>query len=66
MSVRTSARQLINARQVAESLAVPVRAVYVLVDRGELPGYKVGRRLRFDETEVERFLETRRVNGAAT
>lgn len=56
---------LLSAGQVASQLGLSVRAIYVLVGRGELTGYKLGRRLRFDSVDIERFLDTRRINEAA-
>jgi putative molybdopterin biosynthesis protein len=52
--------ELVRAQEVADSLALPLRAVYVLVEQGELPAYRLGRRLRFDRSDIRRFLEDRR------
>lgn len=56
--------QLLNAVSVAELLAIPVRSVWVLAERGELDHYRVGdRRLRFAIEDVEAFLERGRVSA---
>lgn len=39
--------------QVAEYLSIPASTLYKLKAKGALRGYKVGRSLRFDRTEVD-------------
>lgn len=62
MSLDESSTGLLNVRQVASRLGVAPRRVYVLVERGELSGYKLGRNLRFHLSDIESFLEGRRIN----
>ena len=57
--------QLLDVRQVAALLSVPVRTVYVLAERRELAHYKLGRRLRFSADEVATYLESRYVDAEA-
>jgi excisionase family DNA binding protein len=44
----------------AERLRLPVRTLYALVDRNEIPALRVGRLLRFRWDEVVDALEARR------
>ena len=39
--------------EVADLLGITVRALYRLIDEGELPAYKVGRLIRLRTAEVE-------------
>lgn len=54
----------------ADELALVLRCqpekVYRLAARGELPSYKVEGRRLFEQGEVVRWLESRRVNGPAS
>ncbi len=51
---------LLTSSQVAEQLAVSVRTVERLVERGELVATRVGRSLRFTEADVAAFVERAR------
>jgi excisionase family DNA binding protein len=46
--------RLIDARRLADELGMPVRTVYGLAARGELPHHRIGRAVRFDLSEVLR------------
>lgn len=46
----------INA--LAEYLGVPKSTLYKLQQRGQLPSYKVGRKLLFDATEIDDHIKT--------
>lgn len=46
----------LNLKQVANHLGVSEKTIYRLVDRGELPAFKVGRQWRFYKQEVESWL----------
>lgn len=52
---------LLDAPSVAQLLAIPVRSVWVLAERGELHHYKLGRRLRFSSEDVQAFIDRARV-----
>lgn len=47
---------LLDVPAVAEILRVPITAVYVLAERGQLAHYKIGRRIRFRLADVELLL----------
>jgi excisionase family DNA binding protein len=55
-----------NADQVAEYLALPSRkAVYEAARRGEIPCYRLGRRLRFRREELDAVLLRQRQCASA-
>ena len=43
---------LIDAQELAGRLGKPVRTIYDLAARGDLPHYRIGRGIRFDLAEV--------------
>ncbi|MCA9696016.1 MAG: helix-turn-helix domain-containing protein [Myxococcales bacterium] len=48
---------LLRAEEVAALIRVSRQAVYIMVDRGEIPGVtKLGRRLRFRRDAIEAWL----------
>jgi excisionase family DNA binding protein len=50
----------------ADMLGMSVRDLFRLVDRGELPAYRIDGRVRLRRSEVERIRDQRRgTNGAA-
>jgi excisionase family DNA binding protein len=51
---------LLTAAQLADLLGFSAATVVDWSERGELPSFKVGGRLRFRESEVEAWLEQRR------
>jgi excisionase family DNA binding protein len=50
----------------ADMLGVSVRDLFGLVDRGELPAYRIDGRVRLRRSEVERIREQRRGTNGAT
>jgi len=53
-------RQLIDLQEAAEFLGTTVRHLRRLVGGRAIPHYKVGGKVRFDEGELERWLDDRR------
>lgn len=53
----------LNAIQVAELLKITKNTVYELVKRGELPGYKVGKKLRIDKSDVLEYINKQKGNN---
>ncbi|MBN2527769.1 MAG: helix-turn-helix domain-containing protein [Deltaproteobacteria bacterium] len=52
----------LNADQAFEYLAMPSRkALYEAVRRGDIPAYRIGRRLRFHRLELDEFLKNHRL-----
>jgi excisionase family DNA binding protein len=57
MNELAKAEPLIGVRDVAARLGVGVRAVYLLVEDGSLPHFRIGRRrIRFSPEQVESYL----------
>ena len=52
--------RLLTAREVADLLSFSPGTIVDWYERRELPGFRVGGRLRFRETEVLAWLETKR------
>lgn len=48
---------LLTAAQVAKILQVSEAHVYVLAKKGELPSVRFGRVVRFDEDELDAFIQ---------
>lgn len=51
----------LTAVEVAELLKITKNTVYELVKRGELPGYKVGKKLRIDKEDVDNYINNQKV-----
>lgn len=51
----------LTAVEVAELLKITKNTVYELVKRGELPGYKVGKKLRIDKDDVENYINSQKI-----
>ena len=56
---------LLCIEEVADRLSVSVRFVRRLVDERRIRFYKIGRYVRFDAADVERFIESGRVDAIA-
>ncbi len=56
---------LLCIEEVADRLGVSVRFVRRLVDERRIRFYKIGRYVRFDAADVERFIESGRVDAIA-
>jgi excisionase family DNA binding protein len=54
----------LTTAEVAELLSVCDRTVTKLKNSGELPGFRVGNRLRFLLTDVDKWIERQRVADA--
>ena len=50
----------LSTADAAERLGIGRRGVEVLVERGELPAYKIGRLVRYRLSDLDEFIETRR------
>lgn len=51
---------MLTAAELAEILGFASGTVVDWYERGELPGYRIGGRLRFRESEVAEWIEQRR------
>jgi nitrogen PTS system EIIA component len=57
--------RLLTARELADLLGFSASTIVDWAERGELPAFKLGGRLRFRESEALQWLEERRVAGGA-
>ena len=57
--------RLLTARQLADLLGFSPATVVDWAEAGKLPAFKVGGRLRFRESEVEGWLEHRRLETSS-
>ena len=46
--------------EVAELLKITKNTVYELIKRGELPAYKVGKKLRIDKEDINNYINNQR------
>ena len=46
--------------EVAEILKITKNTVYELIKRGELPAYKVGKKLRIDKEDIENYINNQK------
>jgi excisionase family DNA binding protein len=58
-------RPLLTVEEVALRLTLPRRAVYVLVEQGQISCYRIGRRIRFAPEHVSAFLDSHRQENRA-
>jgi excisionase family DNA binding protein len=57
--------RLVNVQQAAQYLAVSVSTLYGWVYQRRIPFVKVGRALRFDVSDLDRFIESNRIRPRA-
>lgn len=50
----------LNAMEVAQMLNITKNTVYEMIKRGELPSYKVGRKIRIDKSDVENYINSQK------
>ncbi|MEF9951927.1 MAG: helix-turn-helix transcriptional regulator [Clostridium sp.] len=53
----------LSAVEVAELLHITKNTVYELVKRGDLPGYKVGKKLRIDKLDVDNYISCQKLTN---
>ncbi len=53
-------RELLDVKQVREILHLSERSVFRLIKRKELKGFKVGREWRFEQSDIDDFIERQR------
>jgi excisionase family DNA binding protein len=54
---------LLTVEDVAHRLSLRPQAVYSLVERRKIACFRIGRRIRFDESQIADFLARSRVEG---
>lgn len=60
---RTRMEPLIGTEEVSKILGLSARTIYSLVNRGDLPAYRLGRLVKFKPAEVRDFVEASRIGG---
>ena len=59
--------ELINYRDAAKQLGLPLGTLYAMVHQNRIPHIRLGRRLvRFDPRQLEEFIDAHRVETAAS
>lgn len=48
---------ILNARDVAKSLAIDIGTVYAKCEKGEIPHFKIGNRYKFRQADISAWLE---------
>jgi len=52
--------KLLTTKQVQEMLGVSERTIFNFMERGDLKGFKVGRSWRFEESDIEEYINRQR------
>ena len=50
----------LNVIEVAQMLDITKNTVYEMIKRGELPAYKVGRKIRVDKSDIENYINSQK------
>ncbi|MGH9266810.1 MAG: helix-turn-helix domain-containing protein [Acidimicrobiales bacterium] len=53
--------QWLGTAEAAERLGITPRTLYRLIDEGQLPANKIGRVIRVQGADIERFIEATRI-----
>ncbi|MGH2636100.1 MAG: helix-turn-helix domain-containing protein [Actinomycetota bacterium] len=61
---RQAGDRLLTVAEVAATMRVSNMTVYRLIKSGELPAIRVGKNYRIRESDMDRYLEQRQVEGA--
>ena len=56
----------LSTKEASERLGVTLRSLYRFIDEGDLVAYKFGRVIRFQESDVDRFIEASRISPGAS
>ena len=56
-------KEFYTVKELAELLCVKPLTIYRMVQRKELPHYKIGRSVRFRRDDIEAYLKSRRKPG---
>lgn len=53
----------LNTKEAAEFLRISPNSLRIMVCRGEIPSYRLGKRLRFKKSELDKLLESSKIEG---
>lgn len=56
--------KIVDIKQVQEMLHLSERTVFRLIKTGKLKGFKAGREWRFEESDIENFIQEQRREAA--
>lgn len=62
---KSHGRDWAGAPEAAAYLGIMQRTLYCMIDRGQLPAYKVGRVIRLRWVDIETFIESCRIGRAS-
>jgi excisionase family DNA binding protein len=51
-------REWLGTKEAAEAIGITLRTLYRLIDDGRIPAYQIGRVIRVRASDLERYLET--------
>lgn len=54
---------MLTVKNVADKLAMSISAVYALIERGELPHYRIGGAIRIGDEHLSEFLASKEKRG---
>jgi len=54
------ARELLDVKQLQEILHLSERSIFRLIKEGEIKGFKVGREWRFEQSDIDDYIERQR------
>ena len=52
--------KILDVKQIQERLGISERTIFRLLKNGELTGFKVGRAWRFEESDLQGFIQRQR------
>ncbi len=52
--------KMLDVKQIQERLGISERTIFRLLKNGELTGFKVGRTWRFEESDLQGFIQRQR------
>ena len=55
----------LSTKEASSRLGVTLRSLYRFIDEGELHAYRFGRVIRLQESDLDRFIESRRIEPGA-
>jgi len=54
-------KRYINAKELSEYLSLPIGSLYQMTSRKQIPYVKIGRLLKFDIKDLDKWLEKKKV-----
>ena len=62
MKLDSITNNLISPEELAELFKISKSSVYRLIERRQIPFYKIGAKLRFSKSDVEKYLKSVRID----